>query len=161
LWQYDVTKPGFKYNMTDIQAALGLIQLRRLDAAHKRRGEIASRYADGLAQHEEIELPSKSDAAEHSWHIYAIRLCLDRLTISRNRFIDELSKMNIGTSVHFIPLHLLSYYRDKYGYRPDDFPVATTEFSRLISLPLHTRMTDQDVDDVIEAVGSIAKRYRR
>jgi dTDP-4-amino-4,6-dideoxygalactose transaminase len=160
-WRYDVTRAGFKANMSDIQAALGMVQLRRLPQMHARRKEIAHRYANALKEMAEIELPVERPDVVHAWHIYAVRLHLDGLKINRDRFIQQLRRRNIGTSVHFIPIHMLSYYRDKYGYRPNDFPVASQEFERLISLPIHSRMTDADVDDVIEAVADVARAHRR
>ena len=160
-WRYDVTRAGFKYNMSDIQAALGLVQLRRLPEMHRRRTEIAHRYSSGLEGAEEIELPHVRGGVEHAWHIYAIRLHLDRLAVGRDRFIDELRERGIGTSVHFIPIHLLAYYRDRYALRPDDFPVATREFERLVSLPIYPAMTDEDTDDVIEAVADVSAKHRR
>lgn len=160
-WRYDVTRAGFKYNMSDLQAAVGLVQLRRLNGMHGRRREIARRYHAALSDHDGLDVPVEHMGSSHAWHIYAIRLRLESLTIDRDRFISELTKRNIGTSVHFIPLHLLSYYRDKYGLTPDDFPVATREFQRLISLPMNSGMSDADVDDVIEAVVDVISHHRR
>jgi dTDP-4-amino-4,6-dideoxygalactose transaminase len=160
-WRYDVTRAGFKYNMSDIQAALGLVQLHRLPEMHERRKHIAERYTSHLGKTDEIQLPQVCTGSEHAWHIYAIRLHLDRLTIGRDRFIEELTQRNIGTSVHFIPIHLLTYYRDKYRLSPEDFPVATREFERLISLPIYPAMTDADVDDVVEAVAGVCAKHRR
>ena len=160
-WQYDVERAGFKYNLSDIQAALGLVQLRRLPDMHARRREIAARYDSGLRDVDAIQLPSVDPRAVHSWHIYAIRLHLDRIAISRERFIDELTQRNIGTSVHFIPVHRLSYYRDRYRLSDAAFPVASTEFERLVSLPIYPRMSDVDVDDVIDAVTDVCAAHRR
>jgi dTDP-4-amino-4,6-dideoxygalactose transaminase len=160
-WRYDVTRAGFKYNLSDVLAAIGLVQLARLDGMHARRRALARLYADGLRDLEELQLPAERPGTSHSWHIYAVRLHLERLTIDRGRFIDELAQRKIGTSVHFIPVHTLTYYRDKYGFRRDDFPVASREFDRLVSLPLHSRMTDDDVADVIQAVTDVIKLYRR
>lgn len=159
-WYYEVVLPGFKYNLTDLQAALGLVQLRRLPAMYRRRLEIVGRYNAGLAAVEEVETPPSSPNLEHAWHLYALRLNLGRLTIDRSRFIRELRARNIGTSVHFIPLHLQPYYRDRYDLRPESFPIATREYRRLISLPLHPGLSDRDVDDVIEAVADVARRHR-
>jgi dTDP-4-amino-4,6-dideoxygalactose transaminase len=128
---------------------------------HARRRTIAECYASGLAGVPEIELPAQRSRTDHAWHIYAVRLHLDRLTIDRARFCEELAARNVATSVHFIPVHLLSYYRDKYDLRPDDFPVATREFSRLVSLPIHPRMDAADVDDVVDAVGDVVASFRR
>ena len=160
-WYYEVVLPGFKYNMPDLQAALGLVQLQRLPEMQQRRLAIAERYAAGFAGLEEVERPPSRPHVEHAWHLYALRLNLDQLTIDRARFIEQLRARNIGASVHFIPVHLQPYYRDRYHLRPEDFPIATREYSRLVSLPLHPGLTDDDVDDVVEAVSEIARRYRR
>ena len=160
-WYYEVVLPGFKCNMTDIQAAIGLHQLRKLPQFQARRREIVRRYNGAFSQFEELQIPTQRPEVEHAWHIYALRLNLDMLTIDRAHFIEELKARNIGTSVHFIPIHLHPYYRDKYGYQPDDFPVAYREYQRIISLPLYPRMSHQDVEDVIEAVVDVVERYRR
>jgi dTDP-4-amino-4,6-dideoxygalactose transaminase len=160
-WYYEVVAPGFKYNMSDIQAAIGLRQLARLDAMQQRRREIVRLYTAGLRDLDAVTLPVERPEVEHSRHLYAIRLHLDRLSIDRAEFINELRERQIGTSVHFIPIHLHPYYRDKYGYKPEDFPIAYREYQRLISLPLYPRMTDQDAADVIEAVREICVRFRR
>ncbi len=160
-WYYEVILPGFKCNMTDIQAALGLQQLRKLDGFQERRRQIVRRYNEAFAPYDVLQTPVERPDIESAWQIYAIRLCLERLTIDRARFIEELKARNIGTSVHFIPIHLHPYYRDKYGYKPDDFPVAYREYQRLISLPLNLRMSDEDVEDVIEAVLDIVEKHHR
>jgi len=160
-WYYQVVVPGFKYNMTDIQAALGLHQLARLEALTQRRAELAARYADGLSGLPEIRRPACRPCVRHAWHLYPIRLQLERLTIDRAAFIEALRAEGIGTSVHFIPLHRQPYYRDRFALAPAAFPVAEAAFQGLISLPLYTRMTEQDVDDVVEAVRRIVARNRR
>ncbi|MGC8838815.1 MAG: DegT/DnrJ/EryC1/StrS family aminotransferase [Anaerolineae bacterium] len=169
-WYYEVVRPGFKCNMTDIQAAIGLHQLAKLPRFQARRREIVQRYNEAFSQLEELQVPIERPEVEHAWHLYVLRLNLERFQPSavggqpsavRNRFIEELRARNIGTSVHFIPVHLHPYYRDRYGYRPEDFPVAYREYQRIVSLPLYPRMTDQDVQDVIDAVVEIVKRYRR
>jgi len=104
---------------------------------------------------EELETPVEQDWAGHAWHLYVLRLHLDRLRISRDEFVTELCRRNIGTSVHFIPVHLFTYYRDRYRYSPEDFPVAFGEFQRILSLPCSPRMSDNDVEDVIDAVRSV------
>lgn len=159
-WDYTVVCPGFKYNMTDIQAAVGLHQLRRLPAFHARRREIVHRYNTAFGRLEAFETPGESSDVQHAWHLYVLRLNLRHLHIPRDKFIEELTARNIGTSVHFIPVHVHSYYRDRYGFKPRDFPVASEEFERIISLPLYPKMSDQDVEDVIEAVLSIAEKYK-
>jgi dTDP-4-amino-4,6-dideoxygalactose transaminase len=158
-WHYNVDRPGFKYNMTDVQAALGLHQLRKLEAFHARRQEIAARYNQAFQEFEELETPTEQEWADHAWHLYALRLNLERLSISRNQFISEMQARNIGTSVHFIPVHLFSYYREKYGYSPEDFPVAYSQYQRTVSLPCCPRMQDQDVEDVIDAVTELVSGY--
>jgi len=160
-WYYEVCVPGFKYNLTDLQSALGLRQLARLEAMTLRRAELADMYRAGLCDLAEIELPAHRPNIRHAWHLYAIRLRLERLKINRAEFIERLKSEGIGTSVHFIPLHRQPYYRDRFGLRPQDFPVADAAYERLISLPLYTKMTAQDVEDVIEAVSRIVQRNRR
>jgi dTDP-4-amino-4,6-dideoxygalactose transaminase len=156
-WHYEVLHAGFKYNMTDIQAAIGLHQLAKLAAFHARRKEIARRYNEVFSEFESLQVPVQRAHVDHSWHLYALRLNLDRLDISRNEFIEQLGARKIASSVHFIPIHLHRYYREKYGYRAEDFPVAYREYQRMVSLPLHTRMSDLDVEDVIEAVTEIVQ----
>ena len=160
-WYYEVSVPGFKYNLTDLQSALGLHQLARLEAMTQRRTELAARYYAGLCDLPEIELPTVRSGIRHAWHLYVIRLRLEMLTINRAKFIEHLKSEGVGTSVHFIPLHRQPYYRDRFGFQPSDFPVADAAYECLISLPLYTRMTERDVDDVIEAVWRVVRRHRR
>ena len=167
-WYYEVVLPGYKDNMTDIQAAIGLHQLRKLPQFQARRREIVHRYNEAFSQFDEFQIPTERPEVEHAWHLYVLRLDLERFPAIRNpkseirnRFIEELKARNIGTSVHFIPVHLHPYYRDRYGYKAEDFPVAYREYQRMVSLPLYPRMSDQDVEDVIEAVVDVVKRYRR
>jgi perosamine synthetase len=160
-WYYEVALPGFKYNLTDMQSALGLHQLARLEEMNQRRTELAARYRAGLRDLPEIELPTVSPDIRHAWHLYAIRLRLERLRIDRGEFIERLKSEGIGTSVHFIPLHRQPYYQDRFGFKPSRFPVADAAYQRLISLPLYTRMTERDVDDVVEAVRRVVQRNRR
>ena len=159
-WYYEVTRPGFKYNMTDLQAAIGLHQLVKLPQFHARRAEIARRYNAAFSRFAQFQIPVKRDDVVHAWHLYVLRLNLERLNISRNQFIEELGTREIASSVHFIPIHLHPYYRDKYRYKPQDFPISHRESLRIVSLPLHPRMSDQDVDDVIEAAIDIAHEHR-
>lgn len=158
-WYYEVVLPGFKYNMTDVQAALGLHQLDRLHGFQKRRREIVDTYASGLGNLESLLLPVERPEVESSWHLYVIRLNPETLRIDRNQFIEELKKRNVGTSVHYLPVHMHPYYRDKYGYRAEDCPVAATAFQRMITLPLHPGLSDQDTADVIGAVREIARLH--
>jgi dTDP-4-amino-4,6-dideoxygalactose transaminase len=154
-WFYEVTRPGFKYNMTDIQAAMGIAQLSKVAGFGIRRAAIAARYNEAFELLEELRIPAHRPQVDHAWHVYALRLKLDRLKISRDEFIRELRGRNISASVHFIPIHLHPYYRDTYGYKENDFPVAYSEFRKLVSLPIYPAMRDEDINDVIEAVTEI------
>ncbi|MBI5870572.1 MAG: DegT/DnrJ/EryC1/StrS aminotransferase family protein [Actinobacteria bacterium] len=160
-WRYEVVLPGFKCNMTDIQAAIGLHQLARLDGFQEQRRQIVKIYTDAFTSMPELQLPQVTPEAEPAWHIYAIRLNLEMLSLDRDRFIIGMKERNIGTSVHFIPVHTQPYYREKYGYSDGDFPVAFENFQRLVSLPLNPRMTRDDAYDVVEAVVDIINKHRR
>ncbi len=160
-WSYEVLAPGFKYNLSDVAAAIGIPQLKRCDDFHARRREIARRYHEAFAGRAEIQVPQVRDEASHAWHLYVIQLDLDALRIDRDAFIRELVQRKIGVSVHFIPLHIHPYYRDRYGYAPGDFPNAFEAFQRIISLPIYAKMTDDDVEDVIAAVLDTAEAGRR
>jgi dTDP-4-amino-4,6-dideoxygalactose transaminase len=159
-WLYDVTCPGFKYNLTDMAAALGLQQLKKLPQSYARRRAIVESYHSAFSSREEFEVPTERHDVQHAWHLYVVRLNLDRTHITRDEFINEMRERNIGCSVHFIPIHLLTYYREKYRYQAEQFPIALQEYRRMISLPLSGRMTDRDVEDVIEAAISILQESR-
>jgi dTDP-4-amino-4,6-dideoxygalactose transaminase len=160
-WSYDVVMPGFKYNMTDVQAAMGLHQLKKLSRFQARRNEIVAAYAEAFGNFEELELPVTRPEVGHAWHLYVLRLREEMLTIGRDQFIEELKARNIGTSVHFIPIHMHSYYRNKYGYQAEDFPVAASNFRRMLSIPLSPALGDQDVLDVIAAVTDVVLKFRK
>ena len=149
-WFYEVLLPGFKYNMTDVQAALGLWQLRKLHAFQERRRAVVAAYGAAFAAEEALELPVERVDVEHAWHLYVLRLRPGHLRIGRDQFIDELVERNIGVSVHFIPIHLHPYYRDKYAYTPQSFPVAYENYGRMLSLPLNAALGDEDVADVVD-----------
>ena len=155
-WDYRILAPGFKYNMTDVAAAIGIHQLARAEAMRKEREEIAARLAAALSETEELETPPDSEDRIHSWHLFPIRLRLDRLAISRNTFIDELRERGVATSVHWRPLHLHPYYAETFGWRPEDLPAATALWERLVSLPLFPGMRDSEIAAVAEAVRGIA-----
>lgn len=159
-WGYDVVCPGYKYNMTDIQAALGLHQLKKLPQFHARRRAIAQQYNAAFGLREELQLPTERHEVQHAWHLYVLRLNVVRAAITRDAFIDEMRALNIGCSVHFIPVHLFRYYREKYHFVPEQFPVALHAYQQMLSLPLSARMTDQDADDVIRAVISVLNEHR-
>lgn len=160
-WWYDVVAPGFKYNMTDIEAALGIVQLRRLDDLQRRRRAIWDRYSAAFAREDALEIPAEHPHVDHALHLYVLRLNLEMLTIDRDGFMDALRARGIGASVHFIPVHMHTYYRDRYGYAPEDLPVAFAQYQRLVSLPLHPGMDDADVDAVLETVLDIVRTSRR
>lgn len=160
-WYYEIVTAGFKYNMTDVAAAMGLAQLGKAERMWQRREEIAQRYNEAFGGVPALQLPHSRPDCRHAWHLYMLRLNLEHLRIDRAQFIQELKAWNIGSSVHFIPLHLHPYYREGYGYRPEDFPVAYAEYRREVSLPIYSKMSDGDVQDVIDAVLDIVERYRR
>jgi dTDP-4-amino-4,6-dideoxygalactose transaminase len=160
-WFYQVDQPGFKYNMTDVQAAMGLAQLKKLDRFQLRRREIVAAYSEAFRDLDALELPVERAEVEHAWHLYVLRLRPGTLSIGRDRFIEELTARNIGTSVHFIPIHTHPYYRQKYGYRPEQFPVAHDNYQRMLSLPLHPLLSDEDVSDVVAAVLDVVTRFTR
>ncbi|NTU79986.1 MAG: DegT/DnrJ/EryC1/StrS family aminotransferase [Chloroflexales bacterium] len=159
-WYYEILAPGYKYNMTDLSAAMGLAQLSKTERMLRRRQEIARCYSLAFADLPALQLPHDRPDCQHSWHLYTLRLNLDRLRISRAMFIEELKQRGIGASVHFIPLHLHPYYRETYSYQPEDFPVAHREYAREISLPIYSRMSDGDIQSVIDAVCDIVSIHR-
>jgi dTDP-4-amino-4,6-dideoxygalactose transaminase len=162
-WRYEVVAPGFKYNLSDMAAALGLSQLRRLDQMRRARAALAAAYDMAFADLDGVAPPAQAPAAgDHAWHLYALRL-LDGQAV-RDQVVRELAAAGVGSSVHFIPLHLQPYYRDAYGLRPGDFPNATRLFGEELSLPLFPGMTEGDVSRVIELLPwalSAARRGRR
>lgn len=160
-WYYEIVAPGYKYNMTDVAAAMGLAQLVKASGMWCRRSQIARHYTEAFAAVPELQTPAGSEEHQHAWHLYMLRLNLERLRIDRAQFVEELKRRNVGTSVHFIPLHVHPYYRETYGYAPEDFPVAYHEYQREISLPIYSKMDDGDVNYVIQAVLDVVGRYRR
>lgn len=160
-WAYEILAPGFKYNFPDLLAAIGLAQLRKLPAFQARRRQIVSRYTAAFADLDALDCPVERPEVEHAWHLYVLRLRLERLRFSRDQFIDELKARGVATSVHFIPLHLHAYYRQKYGYRAQDFPVAYHEYQRIVSLPLYPGLSDTEVQRVIDAVHDVIARFAK
>ena len=160
-WSYEILAPGFKYNLTDIAAAIGIHQLRKVHAFHQRRLAIADQYDAGLRDVPGIRLPQVDDRQAHGWHLFVIQVDPERLRIGRDVFIEKLIARNIGVSVHFIPLHVHPYYRERYALQPDDFPHAMAAYERIISLPIYAKMEDEDVRHVIDAVRDIATEGRR
>ena len=160
-WDYRIVAPGFKYNLTDVAAALGLRQLARAEEMRLERERIARRFREGLANVEELELPPDGADRIHSWHLYPIRLRLERLAVDRNAFLDDLKNEGVGCSVHWRPLHLHPYYQETFGWRPEDLPRATAVWERLVSLPLFPGMRDEEVEHVIATVKRLAARHAR
>ncbi len=158
-WYYEIVAPGYKYNLTDIASSLGLAQLAKAQQMWQRRQAIAQQYHQAFSQCPSLQLPVDRSDCQHAWHLFIVRLNLGWFEIDRAQFMDELKKRNIGASVHFIPLHLHPYYRDKYGYQPTDFPHSHSEFWRTISLPIYSKMSDGDVEDVITAVLDIVSLF--
>lgn len=156
-WFYEMVALGYNYRLPDVACALGLSQLRRLDGNLQRRGEIAKRYTEAFRGMGVVLTPSVRSEVEPAWHLYPVRIAED---IARAEFFASLRAENIGVNVHYIPVHLHSYYRDRFGYQNGDFPVAEQAYSQLISLPMFHSMTDEDVDDVIEAVLKVAHYLR-
>jgi dTDP-4-amino-4,6-dideoxygalactose transaminase len=159
-WRYDIQEVGYKYNLTDLQAALGLSQLAKREATHALRIRLAQRYDRALAPLDAFEIPQIPSDVTSAWHLYVLQVKPDALRIGRDRVIEELKSRGIGTSVHFIPLHLHSLYQ-RIGYRDGQFPNAEARFNGAISLPLYPSMTDDDSDRVIEALRDIAHEFRR
>ena len=160
-WYYEIVEPGFKYNMSDLQAAIGLRQLDRLEGFHVRRRQIAEQYSRAFADTKALEVPRERPHVQSAWHLYVLRLVPKTLKIDRDGFIRALAERKIGSSVHFIPIHTHPYYRDRYGYEPTQFPVAFENYGRMLSLPLHPGLTDRDVEDVIEAVLDVVEQNSR
>jgi len=160
-WRYDVSYPGFKYNMTDTAAAMGLVQLERLPSLAAKRRYLAEAYTRGLSDVEGLQLPVELPEVESGWHLYVIRLRPEQLTIDRDTMIERLKERGVGTSVHFIPLHLHSYYRDALQLKPEDLPVASAAAETILSLPFFTLMTDAEVDYVLDVVRDLIRRNRR
>jgi dTDP-4-amino-4,6-dideoxygalactose transaminase len=158
-WYYEIEDVGFKYNLTDLAAAIGLVQLERAEAMRLERERVARRYGEAVraaGMAELVELPEDPTADEvHAWHLYPLRLNLDRLSIGRAAVIDRLGEAGIGSSVHFIPLHMHPYYRRTYGYQTADLPVSAREYEREISLPIYPNLGDDEVDYIVERLADI------
>ena len=155
-WYYEIVAPGFKYNMTDMAAALGRVQLKRLPAFWQRRQQLAERYLQALRD-VPLVLPAAAPAGEqHSWHLFVLRLS-DAASITRDEVIQQLSDAGIGTSVHYVPLHRQPYWRDRYGLRPEQFPVADAAYQRMFSIPLFTAMSDAEQERIITALRQIVQ----
>ncbi len=159
-WYYEIVSPGFKYNMTDIQASIGLCQLAKIEEFLKIRQKYVQIYQEAFGELPQIITPKDITPGCHAWHLYYILIKPELLKINRDSFIEALGKEGIGTSVHFIPIHLHPYYRDTYGFQKGDFPNAEWVYERIISLPLYPKLTEKDVRDVILAVRKIVDRWK-
>lgn len=160
-WDYRILAPGFKYNLTDVAAALGIHQLARAEQMRQDRERLARRYLEALASTEELELPPVPDDRLHSWHLFPVRIRPEKLAIDRNGFIAELKEAGVGCSVHWRPLHLHPYYAETFGWRAEDFPAATAVWERIVSLPLFPAMTDAEHEHVVAVIQGICERRRR
>ncbi len=160
-WRYEMVLLGFNYRLTDIACALGLSQLKRLEENLSRRREIAARYAAAFSDLEGVTVPAVRGDANPAWHLYPIRLNLEKLTADRGQIFRALRAENIGVNVHYIPVHLHPYYRDRFGDRTGEYPIAEDAYGRLITLPMFHGITDEDVSDVVRAVGKVVDRYSR
>ncbi len=158
-WHYEMVLLGFNYRLPDIACALGIEQLKKLDANLARRREIAARYTAAFRELPGVIPPGTRPDADSAWHLYPIRLDLAKLTADRAQIFRALRAENIGVNVHYIPVHRHPYYLEKFGYRGGEYPVAEDAYERLISLPMFHAMTDQDVSDVIRAVGKVVGHY--
>lgn len=159
-WYYEIIAPGYKYNLTDIAAAIGLHQLQKADQLHKRRSQWAGLYRELLGGVENLDLPEVMPNRIHSWHLFPVRMRPEQFGISRNEVIIELKKAGIGTSVHWMPLHMHPYYRQQLGCEPFDYPCAASIFPGLISLPLYPDMTADDVEYVCHSLKDILARSK-
>ena len=160
-WYYEITAPGYKYNLSDVLAAIGIGQLERFDEFQRIRHQRVARYHERLAAIPEVRRPVTRPGVGHAWHLYPIALELDWLSIDRARFIQELRAENIGTSVHFIPIHMHPHFQHSLGVKAGMFPIADDAYARAITLPLFPRMSERDVDDVCDAITKVVANVRR
>ena len=160
--RYEVVEPGWKYNMLDLQAAIGIEQMKKLERFNGARAEQAARYADAFASMPEVRpLGAPPYAHVHARHLYIVQVDVDALSIGRDEFMAELGKLGVGTGLHFTPVHLHRYYREKYGFRPGDLPVTEAAGERIVSLPLYPRLTRAEQDRAIAAVKTVVHGNRR
>ncbi len=160
-WYYEIIAPGYKYNLSDVAAAIGLCQLRKADQFHRRRTELAELYTRKLSDVAELVLPAVQPDRIHSWHIYVVRLDLRALTIDRGQVIEALKNAGIGASVHYLPLHMHPYYRKHYGYAPEDLPCAAGFYPEMLTLPLYPDLTPEQVEYVCRQLKDIITAHRK
>ncbi|MFC1513937.1 DegT/DnrJ/EryC1/StrS family aminotransferase [candidate division KSB1 bacterium] len=158
---YEVIEPGYKYNMFDIQAALGLHQLRKIDEFWRRRKQIVEKYDQAFADFPQLSIPEEEKDWKNAYHIYTLKLVKDQLSITRDELLDKLKEKGIGVSVHFRALHLQKFYRDKFNFTPESFPVASDISERIFSIPLYPKLTDEEVDHVINSVAGVIEKYSK
>jgi len=160
-WFYEMVLLGFNYRLTDIACALGISQLKKLEANLARRRAIAARYTRAFRELSAVIAPAVREGMEPAWHLYPIRLTLDALSAGRGEVFRALRAENLGVNVHYIPVHKHQYYRERFGYQGGEYPVAEDAYERLISLPMFHAMTDQDLNDVIAAVSKVVNFFSR
>lgn len=159
--QWELLAPGYKYNMTDIAASLGIHQLKKADKFFELRKRYTNMYNEAFKNYPEIEIPVIKDYAQSSYHIYVVALRLDRLTVTRDQFLNEIQARGIGVAVHYMALHLQPYYKEKFNTRPTDCPIATDYSQRVLTLPLYPKMSNQDVNRVIEVFSDLIAKFSR
>jgi dTDP-4-amino-4,6-dideoxygalactose transaminase len=161
-WEYDVLEPGYKYNLPDMLAAMGIAQLKKLNQFNSKRKRLASLYIKGLKKIPELRVPSIIEKTDPAWQIFPVILNVDRTRITRNLLMEELKQLNIGTSVHFKPVHLFSYYRDKFSYGEGSLKVSEDISKKILSLPLFPEMKEKDISYVLKSIEFIfnQKKYK-
>ena len=158
-WEYDIVEMGYKYNLTDYAACFGLWQMNQIEKWQLRRDEIVKKYINGLNHIDSIYLPKILKG--HSKHLFVIRLDLDKWSISRNIFIEKMNKKGIGLAVHYKPLHQLSYYKNKYQFKIDNFPMANLLYESIISLPIYPKLSDSSLDQIINSITELYNMYSK
>jgi len=160
-WAYDISELGYKYNMTDISASFGIEQLSHIEKWHKRRLHIVAQYQNQMSGIEGIILPQHTSGRAHAWHLYVIRIVTELWRLTRNELIEKINENGVGTSVHYIPVHMHSYYEKKYGFKPEDFPIAKQLSESVITLPLYPGMIDEQIDYVASRINTLWQEYRK
>ncbi len=160
-WYYEIENPGYNYRLTDFQCVLGISQIKKIDKFIKKRREIAVKYNEAFKDIKEIITPAEKKYVKSAWHIYPIQLCLEKLNVDRKKIFETLQKQGIGVQVHHMLIHLFPFYQKKFGYKKGDFPIAERYYQRALTLPLFPKMTDKEVDKVINVVKKVIKRYQK
>jgi perosamine synthetase len=160
-WKYEVIAPGYKANMSDIQAAIGIQQLKKAQRFREQRQRCADLYKAGLDSTPAVRIPHVLPGRTHAWHMHVVQFQLEQLRINRDEFSLRLEEMGVGNNVHYLPLHMHPYYRDAFGYRPEDFPSARAAYDRILSLPIYPSLPNDDIEYIVECIAAVADRYRR